>query len=81
MNGFCLPSPLSAGGPVRLLARLERLSEICSDAGMTLFVVMAFLTAADAYLRYLFSAPLSGTVELCELMMAIVVFSSLAYAQ
>jgi TRAP-type C4-dicarboxylate transport system permease small subunit len=42
--------------------------------------VLAFFTVLDVFLRYAFSAPITGTTELSEFMMVIVVFPALAWA-
>lgn len=48
---------------------------------MVLFVIMILLTFADVLLRYCFNNPISGTVELTELLMAIIYFGALAKVQ
>lgn len=48
---------------------------------MLFFLVMVTITALDVALRYFFSRPLSGTIELTEFFMVIVFFSSVAYTQ
>ncbi|WP_418764318.1 TRAP transporter large permease subunit [Mailhella sp.] len=50
-------------------------------AGMAIFMVLVIITFFDVFMRYFFSRPFSGTVELTELLMSIVVFSSIAYVQ
>ena len=44
-------------------------------------MLMVFLTFVDVFLRYWFGKSINGTVEITELMMVIVVFSSTAYTQ
>ena len=66
------------------VARLRRIEPLCkwfSCAGMLFFLVMVTITALDVALRYFFSRPLSGTIELTEFFMVIVFFSSVAYTQ
>ena len=41
--------------------------------------MMMFLVAVDVTLRYCFSSPIAGSVELVELMMVVVVFLAVAY--
>lgn len=79
-------SPLPQTALTRLESALEplagRLHAFCkglSAAGMVIFMVMVAITFADVFLRYLFHNSLDGTVELTELFMVIVVFSSIAY--
>lgn len=52
-----------------------------SAAGMVIFLGMVLITFSDVFLRYIFNSSISGTVEITELLMAVVVFSSIAYAQ
>jgi len=42
-------------------------------------VAMMLLTCADVFLRYLFNAPIEGTLDLTQMLMVIVVFFGLAY--
>lgn len=65
--------------PVAL--RLEKFCKYLSAAGMVIFMIMVALTFADVFLRYFFRSSLNGTVEITELFMVIVVFSSVAYTQ
>lgn len=81
-------APLAAPsglGPIRALVNaLKKLEFICEKAsacGMFFFLLMVVITALDVFLRYFFSKPLSGTVELTEFFMVIVFFTSVAYAQ
>lgn len=81
-------SPVSPLAAVRLAQRLEPaargLERFCkwfSAAGMIIFMLMVALTFADVFLRYFFHNSVNGTVEMTELLMVVVVFSSLAYTQ
>ena len=61
----------------RAVAQLSR--------GLNYFVsvallAMVFLTTADVSGRYLFSHPIRGTVELCEVALVILTFCGIAYA-
>lgn len=49
------------------------------SVGIGVLAVMMFLTASDVTLRYIFNRPISGSFELTEYMMAIVVAFGLAY--
>jgi len=40
---------------------------------------MMLLTCADVFLRYLFNAPIEGTLDLTQMLMVITVFFGLAY--
>lgn len=64
-----------------LLRPTERFSKWLSIAGMAVFMVMVFLTFIDVFLRYWFGSSISGTVEMTELMMVVVVFSAIACTQ
>jgi TRAP-type C4-dicarboxylate transport system permease small subunit len=56
----------------------EVLDKIRWPAAITLFL-MALLTTADVIGRYIFSSPISGTNEIEELMMVVVVFLAMGY--
>ena len=47
-----------------------------SGAGI---VAMMLLTCADVLLRYLFNAPIEGTLDLTQMLMVVIVFFGLAY--
>ncbi|WP_298065932.1 TRAP transporter large permease subunit [uncultured Mailhella sp.] len=66
---------------VGLLKPLEGVCRKVSALGMFFFLLMVFITALDVFLRYFFSSPLSGTVEITEFFMVIVFFTSVAHAQ
>ena len=51
---------------------------LVSIASIALFVMMIF-TAADVVGRYIFNAPIAGTLELVEYLMAIIVPFSIVY--
>jgi tripartite ATP-independent transporter DctM subunit len=68
----------------QVVKKLESLNPVIywySVAGMIFFICMVFLTFFDVILRYFFSKPLSGSIEITELMMVILVFSSISFAQ
>ena len=65
----------------RFLGPAEKLSSFLSAAGMVVFMLMVALTFADVFLRYMLGRSMPGTVELTELLMVIVVFSSIAATQ
>ncbi len=54
-------------------------SRVINSIGVSILAAMMVLTAADVVLRYLFSRPVTGAMELTEYMMAIVVSFGLAY--
>jgi C4-dicarboxylate transporter DctM subunit len=69
------------------LKRALDLSDSCTGwtargingVGITALTFMMLLTAADVILRYVFDSPITGSYELSEFMMAILVSSGLAY--
>jgi TRAP-type C4-dicarboxylate transport system permease small subunit len=52
-----------------------------SVIAMIVLVVMVLLTTIDVLGRYLFNKPVQGTFELTEIMLASIVFCSLAFCQ
>ncbi|MCG6903263.1 MAG: TRAP transporter small permease [Rhodobacter sp.] len=66
---------------LRLRAGFGRVLTLCGlVAGLTLLAVMV-LVVANALLRYLFNAPIAGTLEVTEGALPIIVFLSLAMTQ
>lgn len=49
-------------------------------SGIVIFVTMLFMTA-DVVLRYVFKSPITGDIELVELAMVIMVFTSIPHTQ
>jgi TRAP-type C4-dicarboxylate transport system permease small subunit len=64
-----------------LLKRLELFSSALAYLGAFSLFVMMSLTAADVLGRYVFNSPITGTFELTEFMVLILIFSFLAHAQ
>ncbi len=64
---------------VRALKKIQPLCKWLSTIGMYFFLIMVAITFLDVFLRYFFSSPLSGTIELTEFFMVVVFFSSVAY--
>jgi len=64
-------TPLPEKGPARWLALL-----LNSVASITLFLLMA-VTCIDVFGRYIFNHPLTGSTELIEMSMAVLIFSVL----
>ena len=54
-------------------------SGVFHSIGIGVLAVMMLLTASDVALRYVFNRPISGSFELTEYMMAIVIAFGLAY--
>lgn len=60
---------------------IHRLSDWAFSAGMIWVLVMMVLTAVDVTGRYLFSAPVKGSLELSEFMLAVFGMLGMAYTQ
>lgn len=71
----------SEDGLFRFGKALELFCRRFSTVGMVIFMVMVCMTFFDVFMRYLFNRSFNGTVEVTELLMVTVVFSSMAYAQ
>lgn len=54
-------------------------SSITNNVGMASLAVMMFLIASDVILRYVFNRPITGSFEITEFLMVIVVAFALAY--
>ncbi|MFH1124968.1 MAG: TRAP transporter large permease subunit [Pseudomonadota bacterium] len=55
------------------------LARSINGVGVTALTLMMLLTAADVLLRYIFDSPITGSYELSEFMMAVLVAFGLAY--
>lgn len=60
---------------------IGRLTYGAFSVGMVWVLVMMVLTSFDVGLRYLFSAPIKGTLELSEIMLALFGMLGMAYAE
>jgi tripartite ATP-independent transporter DctM subunit len=79
-----IPKQLAAERIDQVVKKLESVNPFIHwycVVGMIFFICMVFLTFLDVILRYFFRNPISGSIEITELMMVILVFSSLSYAQ
>jgi TRAP-type C4-dicarboxylate transport system permease small subunit len=67
----------------RLVHSLEKtifpVSNFLNIIAQWIIVLMVLLTVADVCLRYIFNRPITGSYELTEFMMVILVFASVAY--
>ncbi len=63
------------------LNKLEPFVRWVGMIGMAVFIIMVVFTFFDVVLRYFFNRPIVGSIEITELMMAIVVFTGVAYTQ
>ena len=61
---------------MRIINLLSRLFGYVSTGVLGL---MMLLTVADVFLRFVFNAPISGTTEITEFMLVVVVFPALAW--
>lgn len=64
-----------------LLKRSELFSSTLAYLGAVSLFFMMCLTAADVLGRYIFNSPITGTFELTEFLVLILIFSFLAHAQ
>ena len=58
---------------------IHHLSMLFAYVATGVLGLMMLLTVADVFLRYFFNSPITGTTEVTEFMMVIVVFPALAY--
>jgi TRAP-type C4-dicarboxylate transport system permease small subunit len=56
-----------------------QISRIVGSIGMSMIVVITFLTIADIIMRRVLNSPMRGSHELTELIFAIITFLTLAY--
>ena len=63
----------------------KRVVDLCTHGALWVSAVAAgaimFLTVGDVLGRFLFNRPITGTFELTEVLLAVAVFTSLAYGQ
>jgi TRAP-type C4-dicarboxylate transport system permease small subunit len=57
------------------------LIKVVHKIGLIILLLMMFLTIVDVAGRKFFSAPITGSYELTEFMLALLIFSSVAYTQ
>jgi TRAP-type C4-dicarboxylate transport system permease small subunit len=57
------------------------LNEVMHKVGLGVLLLMMFLTVGDVVGRYFFNMPISGTFELTDFMLALVVFFAIGYTQ
>lgn len=62
-----------------LIKRTEFFSRWLSAGGMYILLLLVFITFVDVFLRYMFNSPLNGSIEITEMLMSVVLFSSVAY--
>lgn len=62
-----------------MLKRTEPFTRWLGSAGMYILMLLVFITFADVFLRYMFNSPLNGSIEITEMLMSIVLFSSVAF--
>lgn len=58
---------------------IHLLSRLMGYAATAVLVLMMMLTVTDVFLRYFFNAPITGTTEITELMLVVVVFPAFAW--
>ena len=57
------------------------LNGVMHKVGLAILLLMMFLTVGDVVGRYFFNRPISGTFELTNFMLALVVFFAIGYTQ
>ena len=68
----------------KLRPAAEALDAFCSRlsvCGMILFMCMVIVTFGDVFLRYVLNSPVVGSIEITEMLMVMVVFTSIAHTQ
>ncbi len=66
----------------KIISKMECLDtfvRILSYIGTSFLIVLVGLSTTDVVLRYFFNRPIPGTIEIIELTMVVLVFSSVAY--
>lgn len=76
-----IPSNETLGKIIALLSKLGPFIRWVSIVGMVIFMAMVCLTFVNVLLRYIFNTPLIGSMEVLEIMMAVVVFTGIAWVQ
>lgn len=83
MSSNAIETPSLASHLESLSALIRRATELfcqrLSAAGMYIFMGLVILTFADVLLRYVIGTPISGSIEITEMLMSVVLFSSVAY--
>ena len=54
---------------------------VATGISSSIVALMILLTAADVIFRYIFASPLPGVVDLCEMLLAGIVYLTIAYVQ
>ena len=75
------PGGLPCSGPERAARKFTVFCKWLSVGGIGCFCVIVLLTFLDVFLRYFFNSPIAGAHEVTEMLMPLVVFSGIAYAQ
>jgi TRAP-type C4-dicarboxylate transport system permease small subunit len=60
--------------------KIRYVSRVLGYVATGFMVLLMLLTVVDVFLRYFFSAPITGTTEISRLMMIIIVFPALGWA-
>ncbi len=58
---------------------LDRFSKLLNSVGAAALAAMMLLTTVDVVLRYIFSTPITGSLEITEFLLLITVASGIAY--
>lgn len=57
----------------------NRISEVTNAVGISILTIMMFVIVGEVIMRGVFNRPFTGTVEIVEFMMVVVVFGAIAY--
>ena len=79
MSSNAIETPPLAAQLESLSALIRRTEPFCqriSAVGMYIFMGLVILTFADVLLRYVIGSPISGSIEITEMLMSVVLFSS-----
>ena len=60
---------------------IQRTNRLVSSIGMYLLLPMMFLTSTDVMVRAFFSRPITGSIELSEYMLAVIILLGLGYTE
>jgi TRAP-type C4-dicarboxylate transport system permease small subunit len=60
---------------------INKISRVSHIIGGVIAAILMFLTTADVIGRYVFNQPITGTLEVSQLMMVVMVFFAFAYVE
>ena len=72
---------MDSQGAKRYERGIVRATSILMYLGTSMLLIMMFLGAADVIGRYIFNAPINGTIEVFEILLPVLALCGLAYTQ